>query len=131
MNQKVVHIKASVDFYGLTPADLVLQAKTIHDAMPNNPLYTGAPVDPATLEGAIDSYIASAAQATDSKKAVAEREKQRTALIRLLRQLAHAVEILDLRYNRGTATLRLQRCGGSPEARSLRRYPGFARPLGN
>ena len=89
---KVVHVKASVGFEGLTPAELVVQAKTVHDIMPNNPLYTGAPVDAATLQAAIDTYIASAALATDSKKAIAERDKQRMALIRLLRQLAHFVE---------------------------------------
>ena len=93
MSAKSNQIKASVAFNGMTPADLVVQAKQVHDAMPNNPIYTGAPVDPATLEGAIDTYIASAAQAADSKKAVAEREKQRKALIRLLKQLAHFVEI--------------------------------------
>src|SRR5262245_19986901 len=91
--QNIVHIKASVGFRGLPPAGLVLQAKTVHDSMPNNPLYAVAPVDSAVLQGAIDSYIASAAEAIDSTKAIAEREKQRMALIRLLRQLAHFVEI--------------------------------------
>jgi hypothetical protein len=92
MSKKSDQIKASVGFNRLTPADLVLQAKQVHDAMPNNPLYAGSPVDPATLEGAIDAYIASAAQAADSKKAIAERDKQRKNLIRLLKQLAHFVE---------------------------------------
>ena len=88
MKVKAVHIKASIGFLGLTPADLVLQAKTVHDSMPNNPLYTGGPVDAATLQAAIDAYIASAALATDSKKAVAEREKQRMTIIHFLRLLA-------------------------------------------
>jgi Fibronectin type III domain len=93
MKTKSSQIKASVSFNGMTPADLVVQAKQVHDAMPNNPLYTGSPVDAATLEGAINTYIASAAQAADSKKAKAEWQKQRAALIRLLRQLAHFVEM--------------------------------------
>ena len=93
MTKKLVQLKPSIDFNGLTPQGLILQAKTVHDAMLNNPLYAGAPVDPAVLEGAINTYIASAALATDSKKAKADREKQRMALIRLLRQLAHFVEI--------------------------------------
>ena len=92
MKTKAVHIRASVGFLGLTPSELVLQAKTVHDSMPNNPLYTGAPVDAATLQAAIDAYIASAALATDSKKAAAEREKQRMTIIHLLRLLAHFVE---------------------------------------
>ncbi|HEY2381643.1 MAG TPA: fibronectin type III domain-containing protein [Terriglobia bacterium] len=93
MGTKSTEIKASLAFNGMKPSELVLQAKQVHDAMPNNPVYTGAPVDPATLEGAIDTYIASAAQAADSKKAVAEREKQRKVLVGLLKQLAHFVEV--------------------------------------
>jgi hypothetical protein len=92
MSQKSVHIKASANFAGLSPADLVLLAKNVHSAMPNNVMFTGAPIDAAALGAAIDAYIASAAEAVDSKRAIAEREKQRTVLIHLLRQLAHFVE---------------------------------------
>jgi hypothetical protein len=90
---QLVHIKASVAFLGLTAQELIVQARKVVDSMPNNPLYSGATIDAPTLAGAIDGYIASVAEATDSKKAVAEREKQRMALIRLLRQLAHFVEV--------------------------------------
>jgi hypothetical protein len=93
MAQKTNHIKPSVAFSTLAPAVLVLQAKSVHDNMTNNPLYVGAPVTPEVLQAAIDAYIAAAAEAMDSKRAIAEREKQHLALIRLLRQLAHFVEV--------------------------------------
>ena len=93
MTQTLVHIKASVGFLRFTPQELVIQARKVHDSMPDNPLYSGAPIDAPTLGGVIDTYLASVAEATDSKKAIAEREKQRRGLVRLLRQLAHFVEI--------------------------------------
>jgi len=93
MSQKLVHIRASVNFFGLAPQGLIVLARRVHDSMPDNPLYAGAPIGVSTLAAGIDGYIAAVAEATDSNKAVAIRERRRLALVRLLRQLAHFVEV--------------------------------------
>ena len=62
MAQMLVHIKASVGFLRLSPQELIVQARKVHDSMADSPLYGGAPIDAPTLSGA---YIASIAEATD------------------------------------------------------------------
>ena len=60
----------------------------------DNPAFTlNLPFDIAVFKTAIDGYAAAVNEALDgSKKAIAERNRQREVVIKMLRQLAHHVE---------------------------------------
>ena len=65
----------------------------------DNPAFTlNLPFDIAVFKTAIDGYAAAVNEALDgSKKAIAERNRQREVVIKMLRQLAHHVEAASKR----------------------------------
>jgi hypothetical protein len=90
---KVKQIRPSLGFTKLSDADLLARANAVHAGMARNPAYPNSPVDLATFKAAINNYAAAITAALDgSKKAIADREKQRDQLIAMLRQLGHYVE---------------------------------------
>ena len=62
--------------------------------MKDNPAFTvNLPFDMATFKAAIDSFASAVDAALDgSKTAIADRNRQREVVIKMLRQLAHYVE---------------------------------------
>ena len=86
-------IQALLGFSRALDADIVSRASAVCTAMPGNPLYSDSPVDLPTLKSGVDSYSRAIADALDgSKKAIAERNKQRLAVCNMLKQLGHYVE---------------------------------------
>ena|SRR2546422_7193298 len=90
--EKLNLIRPSLDFNSLAPDDFVFRTRAVIAGTTDNPNLKGSPVDPAKLQAALDAYLAKGTEALDSKKAKAEQEKQKMAIIRMLRQIAHWVE---------------------------------------
>lgn len=90
---KVKQIRPSLGFSKLPDADLLTRARAIQTGMTGNAAYPNPPVEAAALEAAIDSYAAAITAALDgSRKAIADRQKQRDEVISMLRRLGHYVE---------------------------------------
>ena len=91
---KVKKIKAIDGFSNVSDGDLVSRATNIQTEMTGNTNFPAPPVDLATLKAAIEALAALIAQALDgSKKVIAQKNKQREAVIRLLRLLGRYVEV--------------------------------------
>ena len=88
-------IQASLAFTQLAAAELLSFLNAVYVRMKDNPAFTvNFPFDMATFKAAIDSYAAALDEAFDgSKKAIAERNHQREVVTKMLRQLAHHVEV--------------------------------------
>src|SRR5436309_3367059 len=89
---KLNQLRPSLTLTVLSPEQLVSRANAVRTGISGNPAYPLPPVEPAALKTAIDAFLAASADALDSKKAKAERDKHRVALIRMLRQIGHYVE---------------------------------------
>lgn len=90
---KVKQIRPSLGFNRFLDADLLTRATAIQAGMAGNDAYPDPPVDAETFKAAIDSYAAAITAALDgSKKAKADRQKQRDQVISMLRLLGHYVE---------------------------------------
>jgi hypothetical protein len=87
-------IKA-VDGYSRTSdADIVVRASAVLTSLTGNAHFTALPVDLATIKTNIDSFAALVAEAEDGgKKVVAEKNKQRQVVIKMLRLLSRYVEV--------------------------------------
>jgi hypothetical protein len=85
-------IKALLNFHKVVPKDLIARCLAVITGLTGNLNFTNLPVDLAVLKAALDRYTALCAEALDSKKAVAERDKQQAEIIRMLKLLGHYVE---------------------------------------
>ena len=86
-------LRVALSYSAVNDNDLVLQAAAAHDGVKNHPELFMNPPGLEDLSARIPSFQAAIAAARDgSKKAIAERKKQRAALIKLLRPLGHYVE---------------------------------------
>jgi hypothetical protein len=87
-------IKPLDGFSNVSDADVVSRGTNIQTSMTGNPHFPNPPVDLAALKAAIDSFSALIAQALDgSKKVIAEKHKQREAVVKMIRLLGRYVEI--------------------------------------
>ena len=86
-------IRVKLGYIGVSDKDVAAQAVAILDGLTNNPNYTNLPIDLAVFKTAIDTYASAIAATIDGgKKAIADRNKQRTIVIKMMRQLGHWVE---------------------------------------
>ena len=86
-------LHVALGYAAVTDADLVTQALAAHDGVQAHPeLFPNAPGLDALGAGIQSFQTALAASQDGGKKAVAEKKKQRAALIKLLRPLGHYVE---------------------------------------
>ena len=87
-------IKPIDGFANVSDTDVVARGTNIQTNMTGNPNFPNPPVDLATLKAAIETFAALIAEALDgSKKVVAQKNKQREAVIRMLRLLGRYVEV--------------------------------------
>ena len=87
-------IKPIDGFSNVSDADVVARGTNIQTNMAGNSNFPNPPVDLATLKAAIEIFAALIAEALDgSKKVVAQKNKQRKAVIRMLRLLGRYVEV--------------------------------------
>jgi hypothetical protein len=64
-----------------------------YDGLKNNPAFVNPPIPLDVFKAAIDTFVSAIAIAADGgKKAIIERKKHRTTLIKMVRQLGHWVE---------------------------------------
>jgi len=81
-------------FTGVPDADVVSRGIAVHTGMTGNSNFPSPPVDLTAFKTGIDSLSALIAEALDgSKKVVAEKNKQRHAVIKMLRLLGRYVEV--------------------------------------
>jgi len=86
-------LHVALGYTAVTDADLIIQALAAHDGVKAHPeLFSNAPGLDALGAGIQSFQTAMAASQDGGKKAVAEKKKQRAALIKLLRPLGHYVE---------------------------------------
>ena len=86
-------LRVALGYSAVTDLDLAAQALAAHDGVKAHPELFPSPPDLDALGASIQSFQTSVAAAKDGgKKAVAEKKKQRAALIKLLRPLGHYVE---------------------------------------
>jgi hypothetical protein len=86
-------LRVALGYSVVTDAELVTQALAAHDGVKAHPeLFPNAPGLDALGAGIQSFQTAIAASKDGGKKAVAEKRKQRAALIKLLRPLGHYVE---------------------------------------
>src|SRR5690242_12105493 len=87
-------IKPIDGFANVSDTDVVARGTNIQTNMTGNPNFPNPPVDLATLKAAIETFAALIAEALDGgKKVVAQKNKQRQAVIRMLRLLGRYVEV--------------------------------------
>src|SRR5438874_13086627 len=86
-------VRVKLSYAGRSDTDVVTQGVGVVDGMTNNPKLVNPPIDPADLKTEVGTYASLIAAAADgSKKAIAERKKQRAVVVKMLRQLGHWVE---------------------------------------
>ncbi|HYR85618.1 MAG TPA: fibronectin type III domain-containing protein [Terriglobia bacterium] len=87
-------IKPIDGFSNVSDADVVSRAANVQTHMTGNANFPDPPVDLAALKTAIDTLSALIAQALDgSKTVIAEKNKQREAVIKMLRLIGRYVEV--------------------------------------
>ena len=87
-------IKPLDGFSGVSDADVVVRCNTIQTNLNGNSHFTAPPIDLVTLKNEIDKFSALVTQARDgSKKAIAEKNKQREFVIQMVRLLGRYVEV--------------------------------------
>jgi hypothetical protein len=78
----------------MSDADVVQRGTQVVTGLTGNTNFTTLPVDLATLKAGLDSYSVLIAEAADgSKKMIAQKNKQREAVIKMLRLLGRYVEV--------------------------------------
>src|SRR5437763_9896558 len=88
---KQIHVK--LNYGALNDKDVATQGMAVVDGLTNNSRLTNPPIKPEDLKAQIEIYASLIAAAADgSKKAIAERKKQRAVVVKMLRQLGHWVE---------------------------------------
>jgi len=89
-------IKAIDGFSNVSDADIVSRATNIQTDLTGNPNFPNPPVDLKNLKTAIETFAALIAQALDgSKKVIAQKNKQREAVIKMLKLLGRYVEVIS------------------------------------
>lgn len=87
-------IKAITGFHGVSDADVLNRGVQVQTSLTGNSHFPSPPVDLATLKAALDAFAALIPQALDgSKKVIAEKNRQRTTVIQMLRIVAGYVEM--------------------------------------
>ena len=87
-------IKPLDGFSNVSDADVVSRCTNIQTSMTGNPHFPNPPADLGALKTAIDTFSALIAQALDgSKKVIAEKNKQREVVIKIVRLLGRYVEV--------------------------------------
>ena len=83
-----------IGFTKTAPTELLARGNAVYTGITTNTAdYPNPPVDMATLKAALDTYSSTITAALDGgSKAIAERNHQGEAVIKILRQLAHYVE---------------------------------------
>ena len=77
--------------------DLIQRLNAVHDGMFNNPEYPNPPVDMTAFKAGIDAFTGAAAAALDGGKSIfAERNRRRTDVVIMFRQLGHYVEVASV-----------------------------------
>jgi hypothetical protein len=87
-------IKPIDGFTGVSDADVLSRGNNVQTCLTGNTNFPNLPVDLAALKTALDTFSGLIAQALDgSKKVIAEKNRQRTAVIKMLRLLGRYVEV--------------------------------------
>ena len=90
---KINSIKPVLGFVRMSDGDLLQRLNKAHDGMWNNPAYLTPPVDMATFKTAVETYTAAVSATLEGgKSATAARDKGRSEVMFMLRQLGHYVE---------------------------------------
>jgi hypothetical protein len=88
---KQVHV--NVGYGKLSDKDVATQAVAVVNGLTNNPKLPNPLIKPEDLKTEVETFAGLiAASADGSKKAIAERKKQRAVVVKMLRQLGHWVE---------------------------------------
>jgi hypothetical protein len=91
---KVPKIKPLEGYGSMSDADILARATAVLTGMTGNASFTALPVDLAALKTAIDSYSTLISESLDgSKKVIAQKDKQREVVIKMLRLLGRFVEV--------------------------------------
>jgi hypothetical protein len=78
----------------MTDAEVASRGAAVATSLTGNSNFQNPPVDPSALKAAVESLTALMAEALDgSKKVIAEKNKQRDVVIKMLRLLARYVEV--------------------------------------
>jgi hypothetical protein len=89
-------IKALTGFHHVTDADVLNRGIQVETSLTGNSHFPNPPVDLATLKAALDTFAALIPQALDrSKKVIAEKKKQRTTVIQMLKVVASYVDMVS------------------------------------
>ena len=92
--RKVVKIKPLEGYTAMSDADIVQRGTAVQTGMTGNSNFQNLPVDLAALKTNIDSFSALIAEALDgSKKVIAQKNKQREAVVKMLLLLGRFVEV--------------------------------------
>ena len=87
-------IKPIDGFTGVADADVLSRGYSVQTSLTGNTNYPSLPVDLATFKTALDTFSALIAEALDGgKKVIAQKTKQRTTVIKMLRLLGRYVEV--------------------------------------
>jgi hypothetical protein len=91
---KIKLIKPIENYNGVSDGEVAARAAAVQTAMTGNTSFANPPVDLTVFKTAIDQFNALIAEALDgSKKVIAQKNKQRQAVIRDLRLLGRYVEV--------------------------------------
>jgi len=91
---KIKLIKPIENYNGVSDGDVAARAAAVQTAMTGNASFANPPVDLTAFKTAIDQFNALIAEALDgSKKVIAQKNKQRQAVIKDLRLLGRYVEV--------------------------------------
>jgi Fibronectin type III domain len=90
----VTRIKPLESYENLGDNEVVSRGLAVYTGTNGNPHFPNPPVSPTDLKAGLDSYSSLIAESQDgSRKVIAQRKKQRKAVINMLRMLARYVEI--------------------------------------
>src|SRR5262249_22069928 len=90
---KVKPIRPVLAFKTATDAQVQARATAVLTGLTGNAHFSTPPVDLTAFKASIDTFTAGIAEALDgSRKVIAAKDKERSALIRMLRQFAIYVE---------------------------------------
>jgi len=113
------HVRVKLTYGGLSDKDVANQGVAVVDGMTHNLMFQNPPINPADLKTQIETFASLIAAAADgSKKTIAERNKQRAVVVKMLRQLGHWVEA-----NCNDDPAILQSSGYQPQAKPVKVPP--------
>ncbi len=86
-------LRVKLTYSGLPHTEVATEAVAVVNGLTNNPKLQNPPISPSDLKAQVETYVSLIAAANDGgKKAIIERNKQRTVVVKMLRQLGHWVE---------------------------------------